>query len=404
MEPRSNFHRELFSDPFWISLQKSFLYRAQAVFWGRIYLNGTYLVLWVIGCFDGDGIFPSSRLDLLCILMALLYAIFCYQYKGHRSYSRWLHFLTLLFDLALHLFFTRQSGYLLSPLMAIHPLMSAAFLLLFHNPLLMLAPLFCLPAALFLSLPTIKEHNLTGLISSLVLIAGLDALVTFFIHLPHGKEHRLLRSMVALEKKLKEFAIIKERQRIAREFHDGVGAKMASIVMQCDYLYMTPMTTEKVMSEIAEIKDSAMEAIDDMRRSISFLNGEFDITEQIEMMTEKMGHRHKIKINQKDLDLLRLLNTNQQVACCRIIQEGLTNALKHAKAHSINLAVMKSASHLSLIISDDGVGFDPTIAHQHRFGIKNMMDRAKQSGGRLTHHSAPNAGTKIVLEIGRAHV
>jgi len=177
------------TNQFRLGLRKSFLYRAQAIFLGRLVLNSIYLLLWVI-----SGTLLTSKLDLFLIFFALLYAIFCHQYRAHPSYGRWLHFITLLCDLGIQLFFTRHSQYILSPLMAVHPFLSAAFLLLFHNPLLMAAPLSTLPLALMLSLFTIEQINLTNSLNSLVIVAGLDAVVIFFIHLPHSKEHRLLRN------------------------------------------------------------------------------------------------------------------------------------------------------------------------------------------------------------------
>jgi two-component system sensor histidine kinase DegS len=384
-------------DPFRLSLKKSFIYRAQAVFLGRLCLNGLYLTLWLFSSTTNDGVFPSSQLDMALILAGLGYALICSHYKGHKYLGRWLHFSTLLLDLAIHVFFTRSSGYMLSPLMAIHPFLVAAFLLLFHNPFLMLAPLLTLPLVMTLSLLT-KTH-FTLLAFSLIMNCGLDMLAIFFIHLAHSKEHRLLRSMVLMEKKLKELAVMKERQRISRDFHDGVGTKIASIVMQCDYLQL--MNKEnKFHTEITEIKESAIESIDDMRRSIAFLNGDFDITDQVDMIVEKIKMRHKLTIKENGCELLRLLNIEQQIACCRIIQEGLTNALKHAEAQQITIMVEKSINGLNLVIEDNGMGFEYHPAGKnHHYGIKNMQERALLIDARFTHSSQLNSGTKIFLEI-----
>ncbi|HXW53524.1 MAG TPA: sensor histidine kinase, partial [Myxococcota bacterium] len=207
------------------------------------------------------------------------------------------------------------------------------------------------------------------------------------------------RSMVALEKKLKNLAVVEERQRMAREFHDGVGAKMASIVMQCDYIHLMQAEDARLHQEISEIKESAIESIDDMRRSISFLNGDFAIAEQIDLMIEKMMNRHHINIQKNNIDLLQRLSAPQQIACCRIIQEALTNVLKHARAQAVNVTVEKSDAYLSVAIIDDGMGFDPNARTGQQFGIKNMKARAKLIGAQLACYSKPTEGTKIVLEI-----
>jgi two-component system, NarL family, sensor histidine kinase DegS len=378
-----------------ISLKKSFLYRAQAVFYGRLSLNSLYLLLWILAFFDSQSIFPNSKLDLALILSAMIYSLICYQYKAHKSLGRWLHFASLTLDIAMHLWLTRTSLYLLSPLMAIHPFLSAAFLLLFHNPLLMMVPLSVLPVATILCFNAQGTVHMAPMLSSLLIYGGLDILAIFFIHLAHSKEHKLLTSMVGLEKKLKELAIIKERQRISREFHDGVGAKLASIAMQCDYLQLKNHQDP----EIAEIKDSALESIDDMRRSVAFLQGDFDIAEQTEFLVENFERRHGLAIRSNGFLLLGKLTLEQQIACCRIFEEALTNALKHAKATLVSITINNISQGLRVIINDNGIGFDVNIKKKHHYGIKNMANRAQQMGAQLSFDSLPNQGTTISLEI-----
>lgn len=369
------------------------------MFLGRLCLYSLYGFLWIFSFFSPTPHFPCQKIDLALILLGLLLASLCYQNRSHKDLGRWTHFLTLIFDLVIHLFFTRTSNYLLSPLMAIHPFLSAAFLLLFHNPAMMLAPLSILPIAMALSLSFSPAANMASLIPQLAIICSLDALGIFFIHLAHSKEHRLLRSMVSMEKKLKDLAIIKERQRISREFHDGVGAKMTSIVLQCDYLQLVSQKDANLVKELSNIKESAVESIDDMRRSIAFLQGTFDVAEQIELMIETMSARHHIPIERYGVDALRALSIEQQIACCRIIQEAVTNALKHAGGKTIIINTETAPKLLRLTVADDGIGIDETINAKHHYGIKNMMHRAQQIGGAFACARRPEGGTKISLEI-----
>lgn len=382
-----------------LSLRKSYLYRAQAIFYGRLCLNSLYLILWFLSLFGSNNAFYSGEFDLFIILVAFAYALLSYHYKDHVQWGRWLYFVTLMADLIIHLFFTRNGGFLLSPLMAIHPFLSAAFLLLFHNPVLMIFPLMMLPIAMGLTLLSETDPHMMPLLISLIIYCALDIVAIFYIHLAHSKEHYLLQSIMTMEKKLKELAIIKERQRIAREFHDGAGAKLASIVMQCDYVELSYETNHQFKTEIKEIKQSAIESIEDMRRSIAFLNGDFDIEEQIELMCEQIRTRHKISAQHSGISLLKTLSLEQQIACCRIVQEGLANVCKHAKASHITLAGQQKQNAIALTLTDNGLGFDVNVCHKHHFGIKNMKDRAKIMGAFLNFSSLPHQGTKISLEI-----
>src|SRR5690606_3978915 len=142
------------------------------------------------------------------------------------------------------------------------------------------------------------------------LLTALNVMVIFFIHLSHSKEHKLLRSMVGLQKKLKGLALLKERSRIAKDLHDGAGANMASIAMQCDYL-LRAQEDEDVKKELILMKECATESIADMRRSIAFLYGDFDITEQIEQISEKLS-THSIVVEKFQLELLSSLSETRQ--------------------------------------------------------------------------------------------
>ena len=163
-----------------LSLKKSFLYRSQAVFYGRLSLYGLYLLLWLLALFNAERIFPHTKLDLALILCAILYILLCYQYKSHKSLGRWLHFVTLTLDVVLHLWFTRTSLYLLSPLMAIHPFLSAAFLLLFHNPMLLIVPLSTLPLATLLCFKAQGAAPTSSMLEALLIYGGLDILASIF--------------------------------------------------------------------------------------------------------------------------------------------------------------------------------------------------------------------------------
>lgn len=372
------------------ALKKSFLNRAQAIFFGRLALYSTYFFLWVYK----SSIFLGTNLDLALIALAFTSAFLAYRLK-ESPYSRWIYFITLSFDVFLHIFFTRNSGYLLSPLMVIHPLLTGSFLLLFHNGLMLIVPLLALPIAMMLGLIADPGQSITQLLGLMILNCGIDTFMVFLINHPHSFEQKLTYEMLSLEKKLRELEILKERQRISREFHDGAGAKLTSIIMQCEYLlHIGPLDENSVH----QIKDSAIESIDDMRRSIAFLNGDFDIVEQVELMLEKIRLRHRLVTESINLETLKKLSQNQQIACCRIIQEGLTNALKHSLAKKVSLNIIEAPKSITIAIKDDGIGFKLPEQNQG-FGIRNMVERSKQMGGILELSSTIGFGSQIDVKI-----
>jgi len=378
---------------------KSFLFRAQAAFLGRLSINSFYILLFFLSILDSRIYFSHSPTQALAIFTAFICAIFCYFLKNNNIYGKILYFITLVFDILLLTYITRDSGFLLSPFMAIHPFLTAIFLLLFHNPLLIITPLMSIPISTVLSIWGPHDPSLISIISVMTLVCMLNMLAIFFIHLVSGQEQHLTNSLLSAEKDLKDLAIEKERQRIAREFHDGAGARLTSIVMQCDLIKRQYLEPQHLIKEIDEISNSAVESLDDMRRSIAFLNKDFDITEQIIILCENMKLRHNLNIKINNINPLLKLNFEQQLACCRIVQEGLTNALKHASATEIKLSTMCERGGLCLSIEDNGCGFDTSIRRKHHFGLHNMQARARQIGGELSYWSGNNQGTTIRLYL-----
>lgn len=380
-----------------LGLKKSFIFRAQAVFFGRLSILLLYSLLFVLSLADTTIYFPHSINESLLLLTALLYTFFCYKFRSGDAFGQWIHFLTLIVDLGILIYFTATSGYLLSPLMAIHPFITAIFLLLFHHPLIIIMPLLSIPLSTVLSLWSTNPPSFVPLMYAMMLLCILDALAIFFIYFVQSEEHRLMASIIEMEKKLQRLAVEQERQRIAREFHDGIGAQLTSIVMQCDLL-KTTVEQEEQKNDISEIQNCAIESIDDMRRSIAFLNNNFDITEQITLLCQNIYLRHKLAVTTKNIELLEGISLAQQLACCRIVQEGLTNALKHAKAKVIVVEAIKKENTLCLMVKDDGCGFIYD-SRPHHYGLSNLKVRAEQIGGQLIMRSVPNQGTCIELII-----
>ena len=235
-------------------MQRSFLFRAQAVFFGRLAIYCFYFLLFILSLAHPTIRFPHDLKSILIIILCLIFSFFCYKYKNHAKYGRWLHLFTLIIDLLVHLYLTKNSGYLLSPLMALHPLFTIMFLLLFHNPLIMSAPLLAVPAATFMTLWGSPDPPFVLIIGHVLLFCTLDALSIFFIQLVQSREQRLMHSLVGVEKKLGALAILKERQRFAQDFHDGIGAQLTSVIMQVDYMQLGLNPGETFHAEIKRNK------------------------------------------------------------------------------------------------------------------------------------------------------
>ena len=83
----------------------------------------------------------------------------------------------------------------------------------------------------------------------------------------------------------------------------------------------------------------------------------------------------------------------------RIVQEALTNTIKHAGARKISILLMRRGGAATAVIEDDGRGFDPTAVREDGLGLLGMRERVALLEGKLTVESSPDAGTTLVAEV-----
>lgn len=371
---------------------KSFLFKAQAVYFGRISFAVLYFFYLALLAFARNLAFSDITLDLLCVWLLIMGSALSFRLRKN-TFGREIHFITLLLDISFHLIILRHQQYLLSPMMAMHPFLTATYLLLFQKPRLFFIPLLTLPIATLLTCFFTPNFSSFELIVRILIFGILDVVVIFFVHQAQSKEIHYLNSLVSLEQQLKKFAISHERERLAREFHDGVGSKLTSIAMLCE------MPPEKHGFCLLEIRKIALDSIDDMRRSIAFLNNEFDIIEQIEIMARNFTERHGLAIELGALDAIKNIPLKSQLSLCRIVQEALTNIVKHAKARNIKIESNSVNGEIRCIVNDDGQGFLLSTSIKNHYGLRNMADRAQQEGAQFVLNSTPGQGTHVEIRF-----
>jgi signal transduction histidine kinase len=100
----------------------------------------------------------------------------------------------------------------------------------------------------------------------------------------------------------------------------------------------------------------------------------------------------------QDLPPLEWLQPPDALQVLRIVQEVLTNVLKHASATGVRLATRLEGQHVTVLIEDNGVGFDPAQVARGR-GLRHLSQRAQRLGGQITLDSRPGNGTRMRLEL-----
>lgn len=190
-----------------------------------------------------------------------------------------------------------------------------------------------------------------------------------------------------------------ERERIAREIHDGIGGNLASIKLGLQM--MAERMDDKKMPQILEAIDFTCQEV----RSIShdlmpprLLHSQF--SELLSSYVQQINEAYPIEITSNFYPEtgLNSLSDELQVEIYRIIQELVNNLIKHAQADSADLQLVLHENFVNLMLEDNGKGFDIT-KKMHGIGLQNIIDRVKKLEGAINIDSSIGHGTSITLDL-----
>jgi signal transduction histidine kinase len=380
-------------------LRERFLTRATAVFYARIallVLCSLVLTLpsWQVA-FHVDGAAPWAL-----FVCGIAWTFGCQGLAAHPVHGRRILFVTLVLDLTVFFLLIARSGGLSSPAMGMQLLFTLFFALLFPNPVALLPPLLVLPAVILDSqLGPGLPPALSAEVMRLAWTVGLNLVVVYVVVYLTSREEKQMREILELEQSLRKLSVVEERNRIARDIHDGLGASLSGVIIQAEYVLTLTRKEPELQAELKEIKTGAEEAIDEVRRAVSMWRDDFVLVPQLENMCTTFTSRHKIPVELKVSGAPQDLAEGQELGIFRILQECLTNIAKHAGATRVDVAVSFRADLIQLSIVDDGAGFDPSKTPKNHYGLINMKERARKAMGEVTIDSSPGAGTRVELNV-----
>lgn len=203
-----------------------------------------------------------------------------------------------------------------------------------------------------------------------------------------------------------------ERARVARELHDETNQCLAAINLGLDRMCEEDdVTKSKHLSK--ELQKIVMQASTDLKRLAWELRpsaiDKVGLTLAIQNYVDNFMKNYKINVNCIcELTEHEGLDGDVSIVVYRIIQETLTNIVKHAKADQVEIILTKAPERLMVIIEDNGRGFDPdkvldfekkTAGKITSLGLYGMMERAELIGGNLLIESEPGQGTTVYLTV-----
>ncbi|MBP2256783.1 sensor histidine kinase [Virgibacillus alimentarius] len=196
-----------------------------------------------------------------------------------------------------------------------------------------------------------------------------------------------------------------ERKRISREIHDGPAQMLANILLRSEIVERSfkQGTMDKTLTEIKSVRRMIRSSLYEVRRIIYDLRpmalDDLGLLPTIKKYVATVASYHEsIKIEFIPYGEEKRLPQEYEVALFRLIQESLQNAVKHAKATRIKVKLEIGKNNLTVIVSDNGIGFDPDSIKDKSFGLIGMRERVEMLEGRLSITSSEE-GTKVFITV-----
>jgi PAS domain S-box-containing protein len=195
----------------------------------------------------------------------------------------------------------------------------------------------------------------------------------------------------------------KERQRVARELHDGVNQLLSSTKHRLHSIE-TRLTGQKaIRRNVIQVRDLVERTIGEIRSiSRNLRPSELDdlgLTPAIRTLGAEFSKRTRIRVDFALADPTRPLTSEVELTIYRIVQESLSNVEKHARATRVHLELTQSRGQVGLHVRDNGRGFVEGGTNGSHWGLINMRERASYVNGTIEVQSQPGKGTTIELKV-----
>jgi len=193
-----------------------------------------------------------------------------------------------------------------------------------------------------------------------------------------------------------------ERQRLARELHDETGQALTSILLGLKPLEDT-VTSDGARRAVAELRQRVVATLQDVRRLAVELRpkalDDFGLVPALERLVGGFAEQTGIAVDLEASGVGGRLPPEVETVLYRIVQEALTNVVKHADARTVSIVIAQQGGGVTAVIEDDGRGFDPARAGEGRFGLQGMRERLALLDGELRVESRSGAGTTLVVQV-----
>lgn len=203
-------------------------------------------------------------------------------------------------------------------------------------------------------------------------------------------------------------AVTRERLRISRDLHDTLAHSMLALLTQIRLIRkIAPADPVQAMAELARAEEAAQEGLGRSREAVVNLRyspvREDGFGSALRRLAIKANRRQITNVIVEYDETSALLADERTEAIYRIVEEALRNVENHSRAQEVSIrsrvSLVEGRPFLEVAVIDDGVGFDPTIDREGRFGLVGVREQAEMIGAQLAIRSAPGEGTELYLGV-----
>ncbi len=193
-----------------------------------------------------------------------------------------------------------------------------------------------------------------------------------------------------------------ERRRLARELHDETGQALTSILLGLAAVDRA-QTLDEARGAAGELRTLIVQTLQDVRRLAVELRpaalDDFGLEPALSRLGQTVQESGGPAVQVQALLNEERLPDEIETAVYRIVQEALTNVVKHADAHTVSIVVTQKPTSVYVAIEDDGRGFDPEAVGADGLGLMGMRERVELLDGSFSVEAIPASGTTLILEL-----
>jgi signal transduction histidine kinase len=192
-----------------------------------------------------------------------------------------------------------------------------------------------------------------------------------------------------------------ERRRLARELHDETGQALTSILL--GLRAVEEAGNVEVQKSVSDVRELVVATLQDVRKLALQLRpavlDDFGLVPALERLAQTYSETTGIAVELEAGLGEHRLPAEVETTLYRIVQEALTNVVKHADAGKVSVLLVRREGSVTAVIEDDGRGFDPGNTREDGLGLLGMRERVELHDGRLKIEAAQGSGTTLVVEM-----